>query len=78
MSLVRQDSHLKPIVSMTSASNFRSDMRARKKYNASSSAVPIGKGIDSWNVRMPLDGSSKHTSSSLFKVSIELHDGSRE
>ena len=69
--LVSSDSHLKPIVSITSASSLLSEIRARKKYNASSLAVPVGRGIDSSKVRTPLDGSSKHTSSSLLDVSEE-------
>jgi hypothetical protein len=60
---------------MTSASNFRSEIKARKKYKASSSAVPVGRGIESSNARTPLEGSSKHNSSSLLHVSDQAHEG---
>jgi hypothetical protein len=41
------DVHLNPTASMTSASNFRSEIKARKKYNPSSSTAPVGRGMDS-------------------------------
>jgi hypothetical protein len=61
--------HLNPIVSMTSASKFRKEINATKKYKASSSTVPVGSETASWKARMPLDGNSKETSRSLDSVS---------